>query len=114
MWHIIVLEVSRNIMPKLMNKVVCVNGRRTSMRMCQQEWNAFEEVCDREKISRNDLLGLIEECKNHRLGLTYSTRLFILSYFRNVAKQNSNKKTKRSCADCGYTVRHLIGDLLTD
>lgn len=43
------LGVTNKAMPKLVNKVVFVNGRRTSMRMCQREWSAFEEVCGREK-----------------------------------------------------------------
>lgn len=101
-------------MPKLVNKVVFVNGRRTSMRMCQKEWKAFEEVCEREKISRNDLLGLIEEYKNDNLGLTYSARLFIISYFWSAATENGHAHANHSCADCCYTLRKLIGDSLTD
>lgn len=104
----------KNRMPKLKNKVVCVNGRRTSMRMCQQEWSAFEEVCEREKISRNDLLGLIEEYKNHRLGLTYSARLFILSYFRNAATETGHLSAGHSRKDYCSTLRQLIGHSLTD
>lgn len=84
-------------MPKLVNKVVFVNGRRTSMRMCQREWSAFEEVCGREKISRNELLGLIEECKKDELGLTYSTRLFIISYFWNAATETGHANAGHSC-----------------
>lgn len=87
-------------MPKLVNKVVFVNGRRTSMRMCQREWSAFEEVCGREKISRNELLGLIEECKKDELGLTYSTRLFIISYFWNAATETGHANAGHSC-NCG-------------
>ena len=97
-----------------MNKVVFVNGRRTSMRMCRQEWSAFEEVCERENISRNELLGMIEECKNHRLGLTYSARLFIISYFRNAATENGHIEAGHSRNDYGSTLRQLIGHSLTD
>ena len=101
-------------MPKLVNKVVFVNGRRTSMRMCQREWSAFEEVCGREKISRNQLLGLIEECKKDELGLTYSTRLFIISYFWNAATETGHANAGHSCNDRYQTLRKIIGNSLTD
>ena len=40
-------------MPKLINKIVMVNNRRTSMRLCLKEWDALYEVCKIEKISKN-------------------------------------------------------------
>ena len=67
---------------KLKNKVVFVNGRRTSMSMLPKEWNAFDEVCGLEGVSRNELLSLIERVKCKKAGLTPSTRLFVISYFR--------------------------------
>ena len=72
-------------MLKLVNKIVLINGRRTSMRMSNKEWHAFDDVCKSENISRNELLSMIEKLKDNNLGLTYSTRLFILSYFRQLA-----------------------------
>ena len=63
---------------KLINKVVMINDRRTSIRLCHKEWEALEEVCDIEKITKNDLLSLIESGKHNSLGLTYSARLFII------------------------------------
>ena len=75
-------------MLRLINRVVSVNGRRTSMRMSMKEWNALEDVCRKEKISKNQLLGLIEESNKDSLSLTYSTRLFIIAYFRYTAMGN--------------------------
>lgn len=76
------LNITDVIMLKLVNRVVSVNGRRTSMRMCTKEWLALEDVCKKEKITKNQLLGMIEETGKNTLGLTYSTRLFIIAYFR--------------------------------
>lgn len=73
-------------MTKLVNKVVVINARRTSMRLCQSEWTALEKICFDEGISRNRLIELVEECKQP-LGLTYLTRLFTLFYFYNKAIQ---------------------------
>lgn len=72
-------------MTKLVNKVVVVNERRTSMRLCQSEWMALEKICLDEGLSRNRLIELVEDCRQSCLGLTYLTRLFTLFYFYNKA-----------------------------
>lgn len=56
------------------------------MRLCQKEWAALDDVCEREHINRNKLIELIENSKNQILGLTYSTRLFLMLYYRDAAK----------------------------
>ena len=57
-------------MTKLVNKVLIINGRRTSMRLCLSEWCALERICREEKLSRNRLIEI---------------RLFTLFYFYNQA-----------------------------
>ena len=74
-------------MPKLVNKIITVNKRRTSMRLCTLEWEAIDEICDKENISRNKLIEKIENEKDIALGLSYSTRLFLVQYFRDAANK---------------------------
>ena len=72
-------------MTKLINKVLVINERRTSMRLCQSEWMALEKICFDEGISRNRLIELVENKKKSCLGLTYLTRLCTVVYFYNKA-----------------------------
>ena len=72
-------------MTKLVNKVLIINGRRTSMRLCLSEWDALGRICREEKLSRNRLIEIIENNNRVNLGLTYLTRLFTLFYFYNQA-----------------------------
>lgn len=72
-------------MTKLVNKVLIINGRRTSMRLCLSEWCALERICKEENLSRNRLIEIIENNNRDNLGLTYLTRLFTLFYFYNQA-----------------------------
>ena len=73
------------------------------MSMSVSEWSAFDEVCKNEKISKNNLLGLIEKSKQDKVSLTYSTRLFILSYFRHIASfKNKNRR---------YNLENIINSL---
>lgn len=79
-------------MTKLINKIILINNRRTSMRLCLKEWDALYEVCKIEKISKNHLIEMIEANKSELLGLTYSTRLFLVTYFREAASEEGHKK----------------------
>lgn len=102
---VLMFNVESLIMLKLINRVVSVNGRRTSMRMCVKEWNALDDVCRKENISKNQLLGMIEDNNKDSLSLTYLTRLFILSYFRLIAKGNIYPKP---------CLKRIIRNSLTD
>ena len=70
-------------MTKLVNKVLFINNRRTSMRLCMTEWKLLDTICKKEHISRNDFIEIIENSNKSQLGLTYYTRLFVMLYFYN-------------------------------
>lgn len=77
-------------MTKLVNKVLHINNRRTSMRLCLTEWEVLNEICKKENITKNKLIELIENNNNGRLGLTYITRLFVIVYYHDVANLSNN------------------------
>ena len=81
-------------MTKLVNKIVFINNRRTSMRLCLTEWRLLDSICKNENVSRNDFLELIENNNACGLVLTYYTRLFIMLYFYNKTSF-CNIKTRR-------------------
>lgn len=83
---------SGRTMTKLTNKIIQVNNRRTSMRLCSTEWDAMSEVCKKEHLSRNQLIEAIENSKDKPLGLTYVTRAFITEYFREAASESGHRK----------------------
>lgn len=64
----------------LLNKVISVHNKKTSMRLTNVEWNIINKICNREKIKRKTLLELIEDTKADGLGFTSSVRLFTLLY----------------------------------
>lgn len=84
---------------KLTNKILNVNNRRTSMRLCCKEWTALDAICTKERLNRNQLISMIENNKNQKLGLSYSTRLFALLYYQSAA---DNKKV-----DVGTIIKDL-------
>lgn len=72
-------------MTKLLNRVILINKRRTSMRLCQEEWGALDNICKYEKINRNRIFEVLESLPDYGLGLTYLTRLFMLMYYQDAA-----------------------------
>ena len=72
-------------MTKLLNRVIIINKRRTSMRLCQEEWGALDNICKYEKINRNKIFEVLESLPDYGLGLTYLTRLFMLMYYQDAA-----------------------------
>ena len=65
----------------LLCKNVVVNGRRTSMRLDKETWNALFDICRRENITLHKLCSRIDSAKGNG-GLSSSTRLFVLLYYR--------------------------------
>ena len=69
-----------NIMVILMNKVITLHKKKTSMRLTNLEWNIFNALCEHEKIKRRFLLEYICTNRSSELNLTSAVRLFMLLY----------------------------------
>lgn len=60
---------------------VKVSGRRTSLRMEPYIWDSLKEICERERLSLNDICTQIDG-RRGEANLTASIRVFIVSYYR--------------------------------
>ncbi|MBQ4084909.1 MAG: ribbon-helix-helix domain-containing protein [Alphaproteobacteria bacterium] len=65
----------------LLCKNVVVNGRRTSMRLEREVWNALSESCRHQNISLNSLCSQIEKSKD-KIGLSSAMRVYAFNYYR--------------------------------
>ena len=73
---------SKKGLQKMLNcRNIVANGRRTSMRLDKETWNALSDICRKENTSINKLCSLIDDAKGTS-GLSSSTRLFVLAYYR--------------------------------
>ena len=94
-------------MTGMLNKILFINGRRTSMRLCKTEWKLLDLICKNEDIKRNDFLELLETNNNCGLGLTYYTRLFIMLYFYNKSSLGTIK-TRRHGMGSNSLIKEII------
>lgn len=95
-------------MTKLVNRVLFINNRRTSMRLCLTEWKLLDLVCRHEQISRNDFIEIIENGNRSQLGLTYYTRLFLMVYFYNKSPLGEIKNRRH-----GLGKQSTINEIIT-
>jgi predicted DNA-binding ribbon-helix-helix protein len=61
--------------------VIAGHGRRTSMRLEPEFWDALHEICQRERQDLSELVRGIESI-NHTDGRTSAVRVFVVEYFR--------------------------------
>ncbi len=68
----------------LVNRNVVIDGRRTSVRLEPQMWDALAEIARREGRTVHDVCSVASRSRHHST-LTAGLRVFILRYFREAA-----------------------------
>ena len=69
---------------RLLSRNVTVEGRRTSLRLENDVWDALEEICERENMTVHEVCTLIDQ-RRKGSSRTAAVRAFILRYFREAA-----------------------------
>ena len=73
----------------LVNRKVTISGRRTSLWLEPTLWDALDEACRREGMTRHELCTWINR-RRRAATLTASVRVFIVSYFRAAATDDGH------------------------
>ena len=73
----------------LVSRNVIVNGRRTSLRLEPEMWEALEEIARREHQTINDVVAFVDSQRGSAT-LTSDVRVFVLSYFRSAATERGH------------------------
>jgi predicted DNA-binding ribbon-helix-helix protein len=74
----------------LVPRMFSIDGRRTSMRLDQETWIAFQEVVLREGITASQLYARIASCKPQDLSFTVAVRQYLMKYFRAAATEDGH------------------------
>lgn len=72
----------------LISRNVRIAGRRTSVRLEPEMWQALEEVGERQGCSIHDLCSAVAEHQHPEASFTGALRVFVMEYFRSAAKTN--------------------------
>lgn len=74
----------------LVSRNVTVGGRRTSLRLEPDMWDALKEIAERELMHVSDLCSLIDARRGPETSLTAAVRVFLLAYFRQAATERGH------------------------
>jgi predicted DNA-binding ribbon-helix-helix protein len=69
----------------LVSRNITVTGRRTSVRLEPEMWEALREIARREQCKIHDICSLIQLRKNPNTSLTAAIRVFLMLYYRAAA-----------------------------
>ena len=75
----------------LLSRNITVLGRRTSVRLEPEMWNALRDVARHERCSINDLCTLVQMRKNPNTSLTAGIRVFVMLYYRAAATDDGHQ-----------------------
>ena len=77
------------------NSISCrnirIHGRRTSIRLDEQMWQALNEIAEIENCNIHDLCSTVYDSKDRDTGFTAALRSFLMNYYR---------MTVQHCAPC--------------
>ena len=74
----------------LVSRNITVVGRRTSVRLEPEMWNALREIARREQCTIHDICSLIHLRKNPATSLTAAIRVFLMLYYRAAATEEGH------------------------
>lgn len=96
MGHVFSNAVSQNqstsTESSLISRNVKVLGRRTSVRLEPEMWDALNEIAIREKCTIHDLCTLINTRKDEKSSLTASIRVFLMLYYKSAATKEGHER----------------------
>ncbi len=76
----------------LVSRNVTVYGRRTSVRLEPEMWDALKDVAKREKCSVHNLCTLVFLRKSTDTSLTAAIRVFLVLYYKAAATEEGHQK----------------------
>lgn len=76
----------------LVSRNITVLGRRTSVRLEPEMWNALREIAKREQCRIHDICSLVQMRKTPNTSLTAGIRVFLMLYYRAAATEEGHVK----------------------
>ena len=79
---------------------VSVAGRRTSVRMEMLMWRSLDDIREREGLTINQICTLVDNLRRNS-GLTAALRVFIVAYYREIARDATLRLSVQSTKPLG-------------
>jgi predicted DNA-binding ribbon-helix-helix protein len=96
----------------LVSRNITVVGRRTSVRLEPEMWNALREIARREQCKIHDICSLIHLRKNPATSLTAAIRVFLMLYYRAAATEDGHSRARHGNFDQMVQRARMTPDML--
>ncbi len=96
----------------LVSRNITVVGRRTSVRLEPEMWNALRDIAEREQCKIHDICSLIHLRKNQATSLTAAIRVFLMLYYRAAATEDGHQRAKHGNFDQMIQRARMTSDML--
>ncbi len=87
---------------------ITIRGRRTSVRLEPEMWQALLQIARRERCSVHDICTLIHLGKTSTTSLTAAIRVFLMLYYRAAATEDGHRRAGHG--DFNQMVRRARAD----
>lgn len=74
----------------LVSRNITINGRRTSVRLEPEMWQALREIAERERCTIHEICSLVQLKKHKNSSLTAAIRVFLMLYYRAAATEEGH------------------------
>ena len=98
----------------LVSRNITVLGRRTSVRLEPEMWDALNDIARREKCKIHDICSLIGLRKHPDSSLTAAIRVFLMLYYKAAATEQGHKAAGHGNFDIMVTRARTTLDILRD
>ncbi|MDY0028524.1 MAG: ribbon-helix-helix domain-containing protein [Pseudobdellovibrionaceae bacterium] len=96
----------------LVSRNITILGRRTSVRLEPEMWDALFDVSRREKASIHNICSLIYLRKVKESSLTAAIRVFLLLYFRAASTEDGHIRVRHGNFECMMARARVSDDML--
>lgn len=81
-----------SIKTSLVSRNITVLGRRTSVRLEPEMWNALHDIARREQCTVHEICSLVSIRKVVNSSLTAAIRVFLMLYYRAASSEEGHRK----------------------
>lgn len=105
-------DIEKQTRSTLISRNITVMGRRTSVRLEPEMWNALKDISRREQCRIHDLCSLIHLRKNPDTSLTAAIRVFLMLYYRAAATEEGHARAGHGSFDHMMSRARMTAEML--
>ena len=106
-----VKTVGNRVKTLMLSRNINVLGRRTSIRLEKEMWEALKSIAGREECSVHDICSMVELRKRRNTSLTAAIRVFVMLYYKAATTEEGHRLAGHGSFDRMKRRAGITGDI---